>query len=282
MKVLVTGATGQLGQDVCHVLSVKGIPYRGICSIDCDIRDQKAVEALFRQEAIEAVIHCAAYSKVDLAEEEPKLCYQTNVYGTSLIADACDRMGIYLLYISSDYVFDGSKTVEYETYDEKNPLSVYGKSKSEGEKIVLQNSTQNAVLRTSWLFGPSQNNFVEAILRSAQKSKRIRVVSDQIGSPTYTKDLACLVAEMTMKKAAGIYHGTNEGACTWAQFANEILSLVKSDTVVEEIPSAQYPSRALRPHNSQLSKTSLDKAGLSRLPLWKDGLVRYLNKRGGF
>lgn len=218
MNILVTGVGGQLGRAVYSLLSQQGGCVKGTTHAELEITDAASVYACFKQCRPDAVVHCAAFSKVDLAEENPTLCTRTNITGTQVIADACKQIGSYLLYISSDYVFDGTKQGAYQVSDEKNPLSVYGRAKSIGEDIVLSTGTQSAVLRTSWLFGHSSNNFVEAILRAGQQRSIIDVVDDQIGSPTYTEDLAILIAEMATKRCTGIYHGTNEGTCSWAQF----------------------------------------------------------------
>lgn len=277
MNVLVTGSTGQLGQAICAALEKQHIAYRGIHSTDCDIKNPQAVDAIFRN-PFDAVIHCAAYSKVDQAEENAEVCYQINVYGTSLLAKACQKCGAYLLYISSDYVFDGTKAVPYEVDDTKNPLSVYGKSKDQGEDVVLQSNPQNAVLRVSWLFGHSKDNFVCSILHTAQSRKRISVVSDQYGSPTYAADLAPLILEMIIQRPSGIFHGTNEGETSRADFARAILKRCAPQVTVEDISSEAYSAKAKRPSNSCLSKKCLDSAGFHRLPHWEDALDRYLRE----
>ncbi len=277
--ILVTGAGGLLGSCLADALKRYGADVVAPVKEQMDITNSVESAAFFAKYHPDVVIHCAAYSKVDLAEEQQELCRWINVCGTQVIADLCKREGAYLLYISSDYVFDGTKTGLYEVYDRKNPLSVYGRSKSEGEDIVLSGGGQSAVLRTSWLFGHARNNFVETILRIAREKDAINVVSDQVGSPTYTEDLVMLILEMIEKRSTGIYHGTNEGVCSWAEFAERILAEEGLETKVCPIKSEEYMSKAVRPANSRLSKVCLDEAGLARLPQWEDALKRYLNKR---
>ena len=277
--ILITGGDGQLGSCLKETLKQYKMDVVAPGIERMNIINPKETAQFFEKYSPDAVVHCAAFSQVDLAEDESAACTETNVYGTQVIADLCREKGIYLLYISTDYVFDGKKTGAYETFDIKNPLSVYGKSKSDGEDIVLSASSNNAVLRTSWLFGHAQNNFAEAILRKAQKSPMLHVVCDQIGSPTYTEDLAKLIVEILNKRCAGIYHATNEGICSWAQFARKILAETGVEAQVTEISSQMYGAKATRPQNSVLSKKSLDDMGLNRLPHWEDALRRYLTKR---
>lgn len=283
MKVLVTGVAGQLGYDVCKEFRERGIPYVGTDVTHCDITNAKAVEELFLREWPDAVVHCAAFSQVDEAEKDARHCHTVNVQGTRYIADLCQRQGSYLVYISTDYVFDGTKPYEYEISDLKKPLSVYGKTKSEGEDIVLAASRDNVVLRTSWLFGCNcgrHGNFVESILRAGRSHPEIKVVDDQVGSPTYSADLAKVLVEILEKRPRGILHGTNEGYCSRAEFAREILRQAGVSSRVVGVTSGQYPLAARRPLNSRMSKQSLDDAGLSRLPAWQDGLARYLKGQG--
>jgi len=283
MKVLVTGVAGQLGYDACQEFKERRIPYVGTDVTDCDITDAEAVNALFEREKPDAVIHCAAFSQVDEAEKNARHCHTVNVQGTRYIADLCQEQGSYLVYISTDYVFDGSKQGEYEISDLKNPLSVYGKTKSEGEDIVLAASRNNMVLRTSWLFGRNcgrHGNFVESILCAGRSHPEVKVVDDQVGSPTYSADLARLLVEILEKRPSGILHGTNEGYCSRAEFAKEILRQAGVSSRVVGVTSGQYPSSARRPLNSRLSKQSLDDVGLSHLPAWQDGLAHYLKEQG--
>ena len=279
MKVLITGGGGQLGTSLQRYLH--GMKYTVMAPThdQMDIINEAQVRTFFQENRPDAVVHCASYNFVDLAEKQVEQCRKTNVYGTEVIANQCKEMGAYLLYISSDYVFDGAKQGEYLTIDGKNPVSVYGKSKSDAEDIVLRADAANAVLRTSWLFGPSKRNFVESILAADKSKARICVVDDQVGSPTFTEDLSVLIEQMIRRRNAGIYHGTNEGSCTWAKFAAEILRLAGSCTSVIPVSSTEYASVAKRPPNSQLDKKCLDENGLSRLPTWQNALERYMKMR---
>lgn len=277
--ILITGGSGQLGMSLRKRLRAFPEAVLAPTHSELDITDPGQVAAFFQEEKPDIVLHCAAFNDVELAEKESGLCCRTNLMGTGYIAAACKKAGAYLVYTSSDYVFDGEKQGAYEIFDGKRPLSVYGYSKSEAEELVLGSDPWNAVLRISWLFGFSENNFVEAILRAAARSGEIRVVSDQVGSPTYTEDLAVLILEMVRLRPHGIYHAANEGSCSRAQFAAEILRLAGSRTRIREISSAEYPAKAVRPKNSVLSRSSLDAAGLPRLPAWEDALARYMSLR---
>ena len=279
MKILITGARGQLGQELMMQLSLKNADLLGPTSREMDISKIDSVNTVFAAFKPDVVIHCAAFNQVDQAESDPESCRAVNVTGTGNIAELSKAYGAYLLSVSSDYVFDGEKPGEYETDDKKNPISVYGTSKSEGEDIVLAANHENTVIRTSWLFGNNNHNFVEAIIRNGKKSDRISVVGDQIGNPTYAKDLAALIVSMVLKRVPGIYHGTNEGCCSRARFAQEILTMAGIPCSVQEIETVWKPGIARRPKNSRLSKACLDRAGLERLPQWQDALSRYLEQR---
>jgi len=275
MKVLVTGATGQLGSDVCQVLLSRGISYVGVGSAGCDITDGDAVQKLFRQEKPDAVIHCAAYTKVDQAEDEPEKCRAINVDGTRNIVEECRRLNSKLLYVSTDYVFPGSGARFYEPDDPTGPLNVYGSTKLDGELMVREFIENYFIVRTSWVFGKNGANFVKAMLKLSETKTELNVVCDQIGSPTYTADLALLLCDMIASEKYGVYHATNEGVCSWAEFAEEIFRQTAKNINVKHILSSEYPTNALRPQNSRLSKVCLEENGFSRLPHWKEALQRY-------
>lgn len=277
--ILITGGSGQLGNSLQKKLQDMSEKLLAPAHSELDITDRGQVDAFFRQKHPEVVLHCAAFNRVDDAQIQPALCCRTNITGTENIARACRRTGAWLLYTSSDYVFDGTKQGAYETTDRKHPLSVYGYTKSRAEDLVLEYDARNTVLRLSWLFGIMGDNFVESVLRAARGKKEIPVVSDQIGSPTYAEDLAELILTMVQRRPCGIFQASNEGVCSRAQFAERILRLAGSDTVVREVSGAEYPSKAQRPGNSVLSKSSLDAAGISRMPLWTDALARYFKQR---
>lgn len=277
-KVLVTGAGGQLGKAVCAELEKRGVQCQGFGHSELDVTDAEQIKRRFAEFKPDGVVHCAAYNKVDDAEKYSEICRLTNAEGTRLIAKECALYGAYMVYISSDYVFDGRKVGEYETSDVKSPLSVYGKSKSDGEDAALTESQGGAVLRTSWLYGDSQNNFVESIIRAGSSRGEIKVVNDQFGSPTFTEDLAALIADMLEKKRGGIFHGTNSGICRRDEFARKILEFAGIDARIYTMSSEQFGSAAERPKNSALSKRCLTAAGLFELPDWEDALERYFCK----
>lgn len=278
MKILVTGVKGQLGYDVCRILTERGIENIGVDIDDFDITDAKATERYLVNAAPDAIIHCSAFTAVDKAEDEVTLCERVNVNGSENIARVAKQIGAKMLYISTDYVFPGAGEDFYRPDDPTGPLSVYGRTKLEGELAVKANLDHFFIVRISWVFGINGNNFVRTMLRLAETKSEISVVSDQIGSPTYTYDLAKLLCDMIVTEKYGTYHATNEGICSWHEFASEIMRLAEKSTVVHPIPSSAYPARAHRPQNSRMSKDALEEAGFSRLPHWKDALERYLKE----
>lgn len=280
MKVLVTGAGGQLGHDVCRELERRGIGCLGLSSGEMDVSDGRAVRGTALDYRPDAVIHCAAYTKVDRAEDEPEKCWRVNTDGTRNIALACRETGAKLAYISTDYVFPGGGETPYEVTDGVRPLNVYGASKLAGELAVKTLAPASFIVRSSWAFGSNGGNFVRTMLRLAERRDRLDVVCDQVGSPTYTADLARLVCDMVMTEKYGVYHAANEGFCSWAEFAAEIFRLSGKKTAVRPVPTEGYPARAVRPLNSRLSKDSLEKAGFCRLPDWHDALERFIKSIG--
>lgn len=278
MKILVTGVKGQLGYDVMKVLHQRDAACLGADIEDFDITDAAATAAFIERYAPDAVIHCSAYTAVDRAEEEAALCERVNVDGARNIAAACKKIGAKMVYISTDYVFPGTGERFYETDDPTGPLNVYGKTKLGGELAVQELLERYFIVRVSWVFGKNGNNFVKTMLRLGQERDQVNVVCDQIGSPTYTADLAPLLCDMVATEKYGVYHATNEGICSWADFAAETFRLGRCRAKVNPIPSSEYPVKAVRPFNSRMSKKSLDAAGFSRLPSWQDALVRYLKE----
>ena len=276
MRIIVTGAKGQLGSDVMQRLSEIGAEAIGADIDRLDITDEKAVDLFFKESHADGVIHCAAYTNVDLAESQKEICRKINADGTRNIAAACEKYGMKLLYLSTDYVFDGRGTEPFETDSPKAPCNFYGKTKLEGETEAARLCKRLFIVRISWVFGENGKNFVKTMLRLAAERSEISVVCDQTGSPTYTKDLAVLLCEMISGCKYGVYHVTNEGVCSWAEFADKIMELSKSETKIIPVPSSQYKSAAVRPANSRLSKSSLDRNGFSRLPHWEDALQRFL------
>ena len=278
MKVLITGAGGQLGWDVMKELERRNIDCCGVDVADFDITDMQATRESIWAYAPDAVIHCSAYTAVDKAEDDVERCTAVNVEGTRNIAVACRKIGAKLIYISTDYVFPGTGTEPYEIGDRTGPESVYGKTKLAGEMAVRELADKLFIVRISWAFGKNGSNFVKIMLRLGKERDEVRVVDDQIGSPTYTADLASLLCDMAQSDKYGIYHASNEGYCSFAEFAEEIFRQASYTAKVVPIPTSQYPARAIRPFNSRLSKRSLDKAGFNRLPDWKDALSRYLKE----
>lgn len=278
MRILVTGASGQLGYDVERELERRGIEHLGTSSRELDITDREAVERLMAAYRPDAAIHCAAYTKVDLAEDEPERCWAVNADGTRNMAAACRKTGAKLLYISTDYVFPGTGERSYETGDPTGPVNTYGRSKLAGELAVQSLLEKYFIVRISWVFGKNGNNFVKTMLRLAETKAELSVVCDQIGSPTYTADLAPLLCDMVQTERYGIYHATNEGTCAWSEFAEAIFELAGRQVVVHPIPTSAYPTRTARPLNSRMSKERLRDNGFQELPEWENALARYLKE----
>lgn len=276
MKVLVTGANGQLGYDVVKELQHRNIKCIGTGRQQFDITDYVAAEQFIEDYLPDAVIHCGAYTAVDRAEDEPELCYQVNVIGTENIARICKKINAKMIYISTDYVFDGTKEGFYEVDDIPNPQNVYGKTKLEGEAAVQRLLRKYFIVRISWVFGSNGNNFVKTMLRLGQDKEVIDVVSDQVGSPTYTVDLAKLLVDMVQTDKYGIYHAANEGVCSWAEFAEKIFEISRVRVKINLVKSTEYFTKVKRPVNSKLSKKELYKLIPVKLPLWNDALERFL------
>ena len=278
MQYLVTGVKGQLGYDVVKELKQRGITDIIECDIDeMDITNKEAVDNVICLIKPDVVIHCSAYTAVDKAEDNQGIAYDVNVNGTKNISKACERIGAKLIYISTDYVFDGEKPYgeTYDVNDKVNPLSIYGKTKYHGEVCALDNP-KTFVVRTSWVFGINGNNFIKTMRKLAETKTELNVVADQFGSPTYTVDLAKLLVDMSLTEKYGIYHANNEGYTNWAEFAKKIFEKSNIDMQVNPITTEEYPTRAVRPKNSCLSKDCLDRNGFNRLPSWEDALDRYI------
>ena len=279
MKVLITGVSGQLGHDAAKTLTARGVPFLGVGSKELDVTDRNAVLRMFDTYRPDAVLHCAAWTKVDLAEDEPELCMRVNADGTQNVAEACREIGAKLLYVSTDYVFPGTGEKPWETDDPTGPLNVYGKSKLAGEASVKELVEKYFIVRTSWAIGAHGNNFVKTMLRLAETHNRLRVVDDQIGSPTFTADLAPLLCDMIATEQYGVYHATNEGFCSWAELAEAVFRFAGKNVTVHPISTEEYGAKALRPKNSRLSKRSLDAGGFARLPEWEEALALFMKER---
>lgn len=280
MKVLVTGINGQLGYDVVKELERRNIEYIAAGRNEFDITDSASTEKFIEKSTPDAVIHCAAYTTVDLAEEEKEKAFEVNAEGTKNIALACKKIDAKMIYISTDYVFNGQGQQPYEVDDEKGPLGVYGKSKLKGEEYVREILEKYFIVRISWVFGINGKNFVKTMLNIGKSRSMLTVVNDQIGSPTYTPDLAVLLCDMVQTEKYGVYHATNEGEfISWYDFACEIFKQAGYSTEVKPVTTEEYGiSKAERPKNSRLSKKNLDENGFSRLPNWKDALKRYIKE----
>ena len=276
MKVLVTGSKGQLGFDVIKRLEFCGHTAIGVDIEEMDITDKASVERVITEVSPDAVIHCAAYTAVDNAEDNKELCRNINYTGTENIALVCKKLDIKLLYISTDYVFDGEGTRLWEPEDTPCPLNVYGETKLLGENAVRNNTVKYFIVRISWVFGINGKNFVKTMLRLGKERDSLTVVADQYGSPTYTYDLSKLLVDMIESEKYGIYHATNMGECSWYEFALEIFKLAKLDVKVKPVTSDEYVTKAKRPFNSRMNKDKLKDNGFNLLPSWQDALKRYI------
>lgn len=278
MKVLVTGAKGQLGTDLMNELAKRGIEGIGVDVEEMDITDAEACRRVIKASGADAVIHCAAYTAVDAAEDNVDLCRRINSEGTRNVAQACKEADVKLMYISTDYVFDGQGTRPWEPDDERHPLNVYGQTKYEGELAVEELSDKYFIVRIAWVFGVAGKNFIKTMLRLGKERGAVSVVDDQVGSPTYTYDLARLLVDMIQTDKYGRYHATNEGLCSWYEFAKEIFRQAGLDVPVTPVSSEQFPAKATRPSNSRMSKEKLSENGFERLPSWQDALGRFLKE----
>lgn len=279
MKVLVTGVKGQLGYDVVNELTKRGHEAVGVDVDEMDITDGDACRQVITEANPDAVIHCAAYTAVDAAEDNVDLCRRVNADGTRNIALVCRDLDIKMVYISTDYVFDGQGTRPWEPDDARDPLNVYGVTKCEGEMAVEELVKKFFIVRIAWVFGVNGKNFIKTMLRLGQERGAVSVVDDQIGSPTYTYDLARLLVDMTESEHYGRYHATNEGFCSWYEFACEIFKQAgMAEVKVTPVDSSQFPAKAKRPMNSRMDKSKLAANGFEPLPAWQDALGRYLKE----
>ena len=276
MKVLVTGYAGQLGWDTVRLLEARGIECRGVDVQDFDLTDAAAVLDYVRGYRPDAVVHCAAYTNVDKAESAPEVCAAVNGMGTLNMVRAALSVGAKLVFISTDYVFPGTGDQPWKVDDPYGPQNVYGMSKVQGEDAVRSLMTRFFILRTSWVFGKNGHNFVRTMLRLGAEKKEIRVVNDQIGSPTYTQDLARVICDLLPTEKYGIYHVRNEGYMSWYDFAVMIMDKAALPCRVLPVPSSEYPTPARRPLNSRLDGSRLAEAGIAPMPSVEDALTRYL------
>ena len=278
MKILVTGFAGQLGYDVVKRAEKLGIEATGIDKLDLDLTNEKAVAAYFEEFSdFDVIVHCAAYTAVDNAEDDIENVEKINVLATQYLVDAAKKIQAKFVYISTDYVFDGEGNIPFTVEDKPSPMSVYGKTKLAGEKIVEQLEAYY-IVRISWVFGINGNNFIKTMLKLAETRDELTVVDDQVGSPTYTKDLAVLLVDMMQTTKYGTYLASNEGFCSWYEFAKEIFEQANIDIHVTPVDSSAFPAKAKRPLNSRMDKSKLTKNGFALLPTWQDAVARYLKE----
>ena len=290
MRILVTGVKGQLGYDVVKELEKRGHTAIGVDIEDMDITDANAVDMVITHSMVDAVVHCAAYTAVDAAEDNVGICNKINVEGTANIAKACKKMDIKMIYISTDYVFDGQGQTPWKPdCKEYAPLNVYGKTKLAGELAVAEFASRFFIVRIAWVFGLNGNNFIKTMLKVGKTHDTLTVVDDQIGTPTYTYDLARLLVDMIQTDKYGYYHATNEGGyISWYDFTKEIFRQAtalgheeysEEKVTVLPVTTEEYGvSKAARPFNSRLDKSKLAENGFTPLPTWQDALGRYLKE----
>ena len=283
MRVLVTGVKGQLGHDVMDELAAKGIEGIGVDVEEMDITDAAAVKKVITESKVDGVIHCAAYTAVDAAEDNEEICRKINAGGTKNIADVCKELDIKMMYISTDYVFNGQGETPWQPdCKDYKPLNVYGETKLAGELAVSNTLDKYFIVRIAWVFGVNGKNFIKTMLNVGKTHDEVRVVNDQIGTPTYTLDLARLLVDMVETDKYGYYHATNEGGyISWYDFTKEIYAQAGLSTKVTPVTTAEYGiSKAARPFNSRLDKSKLTANGFTPLPTWQDALHRFLKEIG--
>ncbi|WP_419955653.1 dTDP-4-dehydrorhamnose reductase [Neobacillus niacini] len=278
MKVVVTGAAGQLGKDVLLELERKNHQAYGLDRQQLDITIEEDVMAYISEVKPDVILHCAAYTNVDAAEENEDAAYAVNAAGTEYLAKAAKLNGAKMLYVSTDYVFDGSANEPYEVDEPTKPLGAYGRTKLAGEQLLQKQLDEFFIVRTAWVFGIHGNNFVKTMLRLGKERGEVGVVHDQVGSPTYTVDLAQFMVELMETDKYGVYHATNSGICSWYEFAVEIFKQAELNVTVNPLTSDQFPRPAARPNYSVLSKKRIEQEGLNPLRDWKEALAAYLKE----
>ena len=279
MKVLVTGVKGQLGYDVVNELTKRGIEAVGVDIQEMDITDAASVEKVIGEAAPDAVVHCAAYTAVDAAEDNVEICRKVNADGTQNIANVCKKLDCKMVYISTDYVFDGTAHIPYTEDCDPCPDSVYGTTKLEGEYDVMNYCEKAVVIRTAWLYSTFGNNFVKTMIRLGKERDSLGVVFDQIGTPTYANDLAQAIYTIINKGIVrGIYHFSNEGVCSWYDFTVAIHRLAGiTSCKVKPLHTAEYPAKANRPAYSVLDKTKIKTTFGIEIPHWEESLKRCID-----
>ncbi|WP_430477058.1 dTDP-4-dehydrorhamnose reductase [Bacillus cereus] len=278
MKVLVTGAKGQLGQDVVKLLEEQAWEVFGFGREELNITDEKQVNEKILLIQPDIIIHTAAYTQVDQAESDEETAFKVNAEGTKYLAQAAEAVGARFCYVSTDYVFDGTKNEPYKADDQTNPQTIYGKSKLVGERYTQEYCSKSYIVRTSWVFGLYGNNFVKTMLRLAEEKKELGVVHDQVGSPTYTTDLARFIINLVQTDKYGVYHGSNSGVCSWYEFAKEIFEQSNIEIVVNPLTTEDFPRPAARPKYSVLDKGMIEQNGFESFQDWKKALKDFLDK----
>ncbi len=280
MKVLVTGANGQLGSAIIELFEKGGIHCIPSDRKHIDITSRESVFEGIKKESPDVVIHTAAYTNVDLAEQNKEQAFLVNATGTKYLAESAEKIGAKFCYISTDYVFNGLSDIPYKELDKTNPINVYGQSKYAGEEYVRSLCSKFYIIRTSWVYGNTGTNFVKTMLRLAEEKSEISVVHDQIGSPTYTVDLAAIIMELIRTSKYGTYHVSNLGTCSWFDFAKAIFSEINAPIKVKPVTSLEFKTTAKRPHYSVLDQTALRENGLPELRPWREALHEFLEEIG--
>ncbi|MVP01463.1 dTDP-4-dehydrorhamnose reductase [Paenibacillus lutrae] len=281
MKVLVTGANGQLGTDICQVLKAAGHEVFGYGRRELDFTDQEQCGLVLRRVAPDIIIHSGAYTAVDKAESEADQAFLVNAVGTRNLAVEAEKLGAKFCYISTDYVFDGRGTVPYNEYDSTNPQTVYGKSKLAGELLSQSLCSRYFIVRTSWVYGKNGNNFVKTMLKLGREQSSLNIVHDQVGSPTYTLDLACFLLDLVQTEQYGIYHASNSGTCTWYEFAQKIFKEAGIEVLINPCSTDQFPRPAQRPAFSAMDGMGIRINGFKGFRSWQEGLIDFLKEYTG-
>lgn len=282
MKVLVTGANGQLGQDVSRVLTDAGHEVIGCGRAELDITSMEQCGQIISADNPDIIIHCAAYTAVDEAESDTDGAYLVNAIGTRNIAVSAEKIGATVVYISTDYVFNGTSETAYVEYDDTDPQTVYGRSKLAGEQMIRDFCSKWFIVRTSWVFGLHGNNFVKTMLRLGQEKPSLKVVNDQKGSPTYTVDLAYFLLNLISTEKYGLYHASNRGSCTWYEFTEAIFEEARVQlgleitALLEPCTTAEFPRPAPRPANSTMDHLAIRLNQFGDLPHWREGLKQLM------
>lgn len=281
MKVLITGANGQLGRELVLYLERDSLfQIIPLTRQELDVTDYQKVQTTLQRFNPDIIIHTAAYTQVDQAEMDQDQAFAVNALGTRNIALGAEKVGSKLVYISTDYVFDGQKRIPYNEFDKRNPQNIYGKSKAAGEELVKMFSSQYFIVRTSWVYGNYGSNFVKTMLNIAKEKEELKVVNDQVGSPTYTLDLSRFIIELMQTELFGIYHATNSGACTWYEFAQAIFEEMGISIRINPCNTEEFPRLASRPQYSVLDHMGIRLNGFTELRSWREALAEYLKMYG--